>query len=113
MYSKEWWREYRVKNADKLRAYKREYDRRMFKEHREREINRRKEWSKRNPIKQRAQQKVGQAVLRGKLKRLPCQVCGEVKVHAHHADYSKPLEVIWLCPVHHAAEHRRLRVVAH
>lgn len=44
------------------------------------------------------------AVRRGKLQRQPCEVCGE-KAHAHHPDYSKALEVRWLCPHHHARQH--------
>lgn len=42
------------------------------------------------------------AVMSGKLLRMPCEVCGNVKSEGHHADYSKPLEVIWLCRQHHA-----------
>lgn len=35
---------------------------------------------------------------RGKLKPMPCETCGtEEGVQKHHDDYSKPLQVIWLC----------------
>ena len=38
----------------------------------------------------------------GFLKPEPCEICGEfLGVHAHHEDYSKPLEVRWLCVSHH------------
>ena len=43
------------------------------------------------------------------MKRLPCEVCGERKTHAHHDDYSKPLEVKWLCKKHHDEHHREER----
>jgi hypothetical protein len=43
---------------------------------------------------------LGVYVRRGKVQRLPCAVCGEVKVRAHHADYAKPLDVVWLCRRH-------------
>lgn len=40
---------------------------------------------------------------RGELISQPCEVCGALKVEAHHDDYSKPLEVRWLCRPHHNA----------
>lgn len=46
---------------------------------------------------------------RGKLVRQPCEVCGEIKVDAHHDDYSKPLEVRWLCRLHHRQHHAKLK----
>jgi RecA-family ATPase len=46
-------------------------------------------------------------IARGKLHRQPCEVCGAL-AHAHHEDYSRPLEVRWLCAVHHAKEHRHV-----
>lgn len=40
------------------------------------------------------------------IKRQPCCVCGSTKnVHAHHDDYNKPFEVIWLCALHHIHLH--------
>ena len=36
----------------------------------------------------------------------PCEVCGKLKVDAHHDDYSKPTEVRWLCRKHHSWHHR-------
>lgn len=49
---------------------------------------------------------VRQAILHGKLKIMPCEVCGKIEhVHAHHEDYSKPLEVRWLCRSHHRQLH--------
>lgn len=40
------------------------------------------------------------------LKRMPCEVCGNEKVEAHHDDYAKPLNVRWLCQAHHKQWHR-------
>jgi len=44
----------------------------------------------------------------GSLVRQPCEVCGTKEVHGHHSDYSKPLDVIWLCSKHHGEEHTRI-----
>lgn len=57
-----------------------------------------------NPEKYRARTAVGNAIRDGRLKREPCEVCGQ-KAQAHHEDYQKPLEVRWLCFKHHRAEH--------
>lgn len=57
----------------------------------------RSEYRKRNPEKARARQAVTRALRTGKLLRQPCQFCGESKTQAHHHDYGKPLDVIWVC----------------
>ena len=62
-----------------------------------------------------ARAKVQYALQRGLLVRLSCQICGQQKAQAHHEDYSRPLDVIWLCPQHHAQLHielRRLRKIS-
>lgn len=47
-------------------------------------------------------------VKRGTLNRPYCSVCGTSdKVQWHHPDYSKPLQVIPLCHVHHKEAHGR------
>lgn len=49
---------------------------------------------------------VNRRIASGKLKREPCEVCGAIQVEAHHDDYSKPLEVRWLCHTHHREHHK-------
>jgi hypothetical protein len=53
----------------------------------------------------RARLMVRTAIASGKLKRQPCEQCGAPNAHGHHDDYSKPLDVRWLCPPCHAAHH--------
>lgn len=65
-------------------------------------------WKVRTPQEvHRAHNIVEQAILNGLLVRRPCEVCGVLHVDAHHDDYSKPLEVRWLCRKHHLLHHRR------
>jgi DNA-binding CsgD family transcriptional regulator len=67
----------------------------------------RKEYKRNNRKKIRAHNKVQYAIETGKLERQPCEVCGEEPADAHHDDYSKPLQVRWLCRKHHMEEHDR------
>ncbi len=49
-------------------------------------------------------------VKRGKIKKGNCEVCSSDKnVEAHHDDYSKPLDVRWLCRKHHRELHKNLK----
>ncbi len=57
-----------------------------------------------NPLRFKAMQAVQTAVRNGTLVRLPCK-CGDSKSEAHHKDYTKPLEVEWLCRKHHVEAH--------
>ena len=59
----------------------------------------------------KAQSLCNTAIKNGTLVRQSCEVCGKKKGQAHHDDYTKPLDVRWLCPKHHAQadKERRLR----
>ena len=52
-----------------------------------------------------AHAKVHKSLRDGSLVKQPCEVCGAIRVDAHHDDYSKPLSVRWLCPLHHRQHH--------
>ncbi|WP_407475415.1 hypothetical protein [Elizabethkingia anophelis] len=64
---------------------------------------------KRNPEKSQARIKVNTAVKSGILVKKPCEMCGNKKSEAHHPDYKKPLNVIWLCREHHLEIHKKQR----
>ena len=65
-----------------------------------------REWRKKHPLNEEQRMKMNCRsylqvyIKRGKVKKLPCRVCGEINSQAHHSDYSKPLEVEWYCRVH-------------
>jgi hypothetical protein len=65
-----------------------------------------KRWEGRWPyvhdIKAKARKKLHYAIRKGLVaKAAHCEMCPEPKVQAHHPDYSKPLDVRWLCTKHH------------
>jgi len=67
-----------------------------------------KKWRLAYPERHQAHLAVKRAKYSGILVPGVCSVCSSLKVEAHHEDYSKPLEVIWLCKKHHAeADMRR------
>ena len=73
--------------------------------------DRRTSWIKRNKEKHAAHSAVYRALKRGELIKKTCRQCGSVFVESHHEDYSKPLEVIWLCSKHHKMIHKERRTL--
>ena len=69
-----------------------------------------REWRKTHRLSGEARKRANarsfahQYVYRGKLKRLSCKECGK-PAQMHHEDYSKPLEVTWLCRRCHLQVH--------
>lgn len=58
-----------------------------------------------NDGKDKARQLVNFEIQMGRLERQPCEVCQEPDAEAHHDDYSKPLDIRWLCFKHHREHH--------
>ncbi len=65
---------------------------------------------KRYPQKDKARQLLNDAVRDGKITKQPCYLCGSTnKIEAHHHDYSKPLDVKWVCfYCHRSVEHGQI-----
>lgn len=63
-----------------------------------------------NKTKHRARRIAYKAYRAGEIIKKPCAVCGttNLKLHMHHEDYSKPLEIVWLCYYHHQLRHVEL-----
>lgn len=53
--------------------------------------------------------KSNSALKRGLIQKKPCEVCGIDDTEMHHSDYTKPLDVTWLCYEHHLGLHRVLK----
>ncbi len=68
-----------------------------------------KRWEQRNAQKKYANTIVSNAKRDGRLLKQVCEKCGDLKAEAHHDDYSKPLEVRWLCIKHHNEHHNLKR----
>lgn len=69
-----------------------------------------REWRKDHPLtveqkrRDNARSYAGVYLRRGRIERQGCEVCGE-DAEMHHDDYDKPLEVRWLCRLHHMSHH--------
>lgn len=109
-------KKYYDKNKDKIREYEKE--RYLKDKERIRNVQKiyngtkeylvvRKNWRDRNKLQTKAQWAISRAVSRKKIKRMPCEICGEINTQAHHDDYTKPLEVRWLCRLHHMEFHKK------
>jgi hypothetical protein len=66
-------------------------------------------YRERFPEKGKAHRLIHNAIMSGDIFRQPCEVCGKSKAEAHHDDYSKPLDVRWLCKKHHARLHSNIK----
>jgi hypothetical protein len=64
-------------------------------------------WQAANRIKRAAHIILGSAVKSGKVIPWPCCALPECnkKPEAHHPDYDRPLDVVWLCTEHHKQLH--------
>lgn len=95
---------YRIANKEKIREKNRLYQ----KTERGKMVLRRASMKEREafPEKFKARNAINGAIRSGKIKRKPCQKCGTSdNIQAHHTDYSKPLDVMWLCHRHHVDIH--------
>ena len=101
-------RKYHVNNRDRIRAYKKAY----YAENLDKLRAYNRAYRTANSQKSRTHTITSIAIRAGRLVRQPCEVCGHEKVDAHHDDYSKPLEVRWLCRQHHAELHAKERAAS-
>ena len=100
--STEYMRVWREKNREKIREYNRIYNSHYRKDN---GFKNEKTWMTKNPEKVSAQRKAQRAKKNGILIPQPCEFCLNKEVVMHHDDYSKPLEIRWLCKIHHRKIH--------
>lgn len=63
-------------------------------------------WKLANPKAVWAQHALRSAVRRGLIIQEPCEECGNLVAEAHHEDYDRPMDVRWLCRLHHRHVHK-------
>jgi hypothetical protein len=90
---------------EKVLAYDRK---RADQPHRRESMARRmQQWGARFPERRRAHSALRRAVIAGRV--VPWPVCAvpecSLAPEAHHPDYSRPLDVVWLCSAHHKQAH--------
>jgi hypothetical protein len=98
---REYVRNYSLGHKEQRRKHKKLY----WKRHPKKAAEHSRNMRQKHPEHFRARDKANWEYKMGRLKRLPCSICGERHAEAHHADYSRPLEIIWLCRKHHCALH--------
>lgn len=96
-------REKRVRNPNTFKSK----DEKYYKAHKAKISVKKLNWYHNNKHKVLAHEKVKRALFKGELERKSCEQCGERKSQAHHPDYSKPLDVVWLCSRCHMREHSK------
>jgi hypothetical protein len=101
--SKKYMREWAARNIEKARENHRKSDKTQNEKNPEKIRERHRKYRKNNPEKAKAHWTVRHALQDGRLKKGECGFPGphRGRISAHHSDYSKPLEVIWVCAFHH------------
>lgn len=100
------------KDVEKIREYNRNYQKKWRKNH-----PNIKEYDRLRALKYREKEKCRRAlrwaVEAGTIiKKNQCEWCsGKPPIEAHHSDYSKPYEVIWLCRDCHGKTTRHLKQI--
>ena len=106
LYSKRWQRS----NPEKTRTYRLRWELKNRERITARVIPYHRRYTRDNPEKIKAQNLVARMLRRREMIRGVCEICGTTeRVHGHHDDYSKPLEVRWLCARHHRLLHAEQR----
>lgn len=108
---KEYMKKWRDSHKELVKAsydkwYKKNY-KKYYEKNKKRIVSNTDKWKSENESEKVAARFAARyAVKTGKILKYPCEICGELKVEGHHKDYSKPLDVNWLCQLHHREVHK-------
>lgn len=98
--------EHRLKNIEKIRSYDKERSKLPARKKLAAEVN--AAWRKADKRRIKCHNAVSKAIKSGALVRQPCCKCSSLKSLAHHEDYDKPLDVVWLCQPCHKQRHKEI-----
>jgi ribosomal protein S27AE len=98
--------ENRNKNIERVREYDRVRSKNPKRMAQATEIT--KAWRSEDSRRSAAHSAVARAIKNGALIRKNCVRCGNEKSLAHHEDYDKKLEVVWLCQPCHKRRHKEI-----
>lgn len=99
--------EHRLKNIDRIREYDKTRAKTIERRKANVEINR--AWRAEDRRRGAAHSAVSRAIKSGELVRQACERCGDKNSLAHHEDYDKQLDVMWLCQPCHKQRHKELK----
>lgn len=98
--------------AEDSKEARKEYLRAYKEENREKIREAQKRYREKNRDKVNAQAKLNYYIQKGDITRpMECSMCERAsdKIEAHHSDYSKPLDVMWLCEKCHKKVHKIIK----
>ena len=98
---------HREKNIETVRAYDRERAKRPERIQHAIEVTR--QWRLADKRRLKAHNAVARALRKGLLTPTPCVICASLKSVAHHEDYDKPLDVVWMCQACHKQHHEKMK----
>lgn len=99
-----------INNPEKEKQHKKRYKEKNIEKFRTNKLLCCRKGRKLHPEKHCAHVLVSRAIKKGKLIRGACNSCGStLNIQAHHEDYSKKYDVVWLCAKCHNKIHNPLR----
>jgi hypothetical protein len=99
--------QHRANNLERIREYDRQRGKLADRIASNTAVNR--AWRAEDKRRQKAHSAVSKALRQGALLKEPCCRCGNEKSVAHHDDYDRPLDIMWLCQPCHKQRHKELK----